>query len=168
MAARGERAETVLMTPRATASIVLALALLVALPARAQSRVQAGAGSVSTAVRVGLVIPPRLRFRVAQQARLDARGDTTRYVMDVEVAANLPWSLHATPADGAGEGAPVLRVRDGQGAWHTVRDGAPMVALAADQPPSNWRAVRVEVEVIGAQGPRSRPVITFDLQPAQR
>lgn len=155
------------MTTRLRLLALVAAATLAAPSANAQSHVQAGRGSVSTAVRVGLVIPPRLRFRVAGQTRLQQLGDTATYAMDVEVAANLAWTLNAVPA-GSDEAPQLLRVKDEQGEWRTLRAGEPMVALAADQQPSNWRAVRVEVQVIGARGPRALPAILLDLQPAQR
>lgn len=132
----------------------------------AQSLVQAGRGAVSAAVRVGLVIPPRLRFRVANQTRLQQQGDTATYAMDVEVAANMAWTLNAVPAE-SGETPQQLRVRDENGDWRTLRAGESMVALLSDQQPSNWRAVRIEVQVVGARGPRALP-LSLDLQPAGR
>lgn len=146
---------------------LVAAATITAPASRAQTLVQAGRGTVSTAVQVGLTIPPRLRFRVANQTRVGQQGDTTTYAMDVEVAANLAWTLGAVPA--ASDDAPQsLRVKDADGAWRTLRAGEPMVTLIAAQQPSNWRAVRIEVQVISAGGPRALPSLSLDLQPAQR
>lgn len=135
-----------------------------ALPA--QTLVQTGRGTVSSTIRVGLVIPPRLRFRVAHQERIAQRGDTTTYAMQVEVAANLDWTLQAVPTEAAAQVQ--LRVRDETGAWRALAVGEPVVTLVADQAPGTWRPVRIELQVVGARGPQVMPSLTLDLQPARR
>ena len=170
MGAARNASQRVPMTARLELLALAAIATLAsaaftaALPA--QTLVQAGRGTVSSTVRVGLVIPPRLRFRVTNQERIGQEGDTATYAMQVEVAANLAWTLHAVPADATG--VTQQRVKDETGTWRPLTAGEPMVTLAAEQEPGNWRAVRIELQVIGAHGPRVLPTFTFDLQPARR
>jgi hypothetical protein len=150
-----------------SANVVLAAFLsLAAATVPAQTLVNAGRGTVSSTVRVGLVIPPRLRLRVTNQERIGQHGDTAIYAMQVEVAANLPWTLHAVPAEATGVAA--LRVKDETGTWRALESGEPRVTLTTEQEPGNWRPVRIELQVVGANGPRVLPTFTFDLQPARR
>ena len=148
----------------AASATLASAAVTAALPA--QTLVQAGRGTVSSTVRVGLVIPPRLRLRVTDQEHIAQHGDTATYAVQVEVAANLAWTLHAVPADATG--VTQLRVKDESGAWRPLTEGEPMVALTTDQTPGNWRPVRIELQVVGVHGPRVLPTFTFDLQPARR
>lgn len=155
------------MTARPILLIIAVAAATLAAPALpAQQRVQAGRGTVSTVVRVGLVIPPRLRLRADDAPRLQRqRGDTATYAMDLEVAANLAWTLGVVGADAAADG-PVVRVRDHAGAWRTLCAAEGLVTLVPAGAPSNGAPVRLELQVIGRA--RSAPGLTFDLQPASR
>jgi hypothetical protein len=161
--------------------VVLALGVVLSVAPsalRAQRIVRAGSGSVSTRIRVGLVIPPRLRFRVAAQPQLQQqRADTATYAMVVEVAANLPWTLGVVGADlggddGAGAdgtdvtGAPTMRVKDHTGTWRTLGAGEGLVTLVPSRAPGSWLPVRMEIQVVGRQ--RALPGVTFDLQAASR
>jgi hypothetical protein len=155
--------------------LVLSVVLSVAPSAlRAQRIVRAGSGSVSTRIRVGLVIPPRLRFRVAAQPQLQQqRADTATYAMVVEVAANLPWTLGVVGADlgraddsarADSAGAPTVRVKDHTGTWRTLGVGEGLVTLVPSRAPGSWLPVRMEIQVVGRQ--RALPGVTFDLQAA--
>lgn len=163
--------ETGRMTAR---RIVLALSLalsVVPAAADAQRIVRAGSGSVSTPIRVGLVIPPRLRFRVAAPPRLQQqRADTATYAMVVEVSANLDWTLGVVGADPRGTddstGAPTVRVKDHTGAWRTLDGADGLVTLVPSRAPGSWQPVRMEIQVVGRQ--RVLPGVTFDLQAASR
>lgn len=162
-------------TGRMTAlRIVLALSLaLSVVPAvlGAQRIVRAGSGSVSTPIRVGLVIPPRLRFRVAAPPQLQQqRADTATYAMVVEVSANLDWTLGVVGADPGdadeGAGAPTVRVKDHTGTWRTLGGTDGLVTLVPSRAPGSWQPVRMEIQVVGRQ--RTPPAVTFDLQAASR
>ncbi len=154
------------MNARLILLIAVAAATVATPELHAQRLVQAGRGSVSTAVRVGLVIPPRLKLRVAAEPRLQQQhGDTATYAVDLEVAANLAWTLGVVGAD-AGEGAPTVRVKDHTGAWRTLCAAEGLVALVPTGAPSNGRPVPMELQVIGRT--RTVPNLTFDLQPASR
>ncbi len=155
------------MTSRLHLLALAAAAVLGAPTLGAQARAQAGQGATSMTLQVGFVIPPRLRFQVTNQSRVSQRGDTATYVMDVAVAANLAWTLAAVPAAVA-DAADAMRVRSEGGEWRALRAGEPTVTLAAGAHPSDWQPVRIEVQVVGARGPRAVPALTFDLQPAQR
>jgi hypothetical protein len=162
--------------------VILALSVVLSVAPsalRAQRIVRAGSGSVSTPIRVGLVIPPRLRLRVATPPQLQQqRADTATYAMVVEVAANLPWTLGVVGADlrGADDGAgaegangadaPTLRVQDHTGTWRTLGGTEGLVTLVPSRAPGSWLPVRLELQVVGRQ--RALPGVTFDLQAASR
>ena len=131
---------------------------------------------MSTPIRVGLVIPPRLRFReVAPHQRQQQRADTATYAMVVEVSANLDWTLGVVGADPHGAddgaradsaGAATVRVKDHTGTWRTLGGTDGVVTLVPSRAPGSWQPVRMEIQVVGRQ--RVLPGVTFDLQAASR
>lgn len=132
--------------------------------------VRAGAGSVSTTVTVGLVIPSALKVRRNYEAQVVAvRSDTTFLFMPVEVAANQEWSLRMQPHDD--EWHDVLgqiRVRNYLGAWQPINQSMTGITVVEDHGACNYTPFSIEFAIIGTRAVSALSELVLELAPARR
>lgn len=156
---------------RATPATLLSV-LLLGIPgesARAQA-VRAGAGSVSTTVTVGLVMPAALKVRRNYEAQVTSvRGDTTFVLLPVEVAANQEWSLRMQPHDNQWHDVlGQIRVRNNLGTWQPINQSMTGITVVEDHGACNYTPFSIEFALIGSRALSALSELVLELSPSRR